>query len=102
MAIKYNKPRVLANGMLAYPKRGWEPPPLIEGYKRKSDNPRSSDAWILIPIWSTCIFRKQVQVRKEGCHCITMYHVCINENVGKEPVVNLNLCSLCKFCKTNA
>lgn len=102
MAIRYNKPHVLDDGTLAYPKRGWEPPPLIEGYRRKSDNPRNSDAWILVPIWSTCVYRKQVQVRKAGCRCITMYHACTNENIGIDTIVNLSLCSTCKFCTPNA
>jgi hypothetical protein len=102
MATRYTKPHVLDDGTLVYPKRGWEPPPLIEGYCRKSNNPKNSDAWILIPIWTTCIFRKQIQVRKEGCRCVTIYHVCTNENIGCETVVNLNLCSKCKFCSSNA
>jgi len=104
-AQKYTKPHVFDNGILAYPKRGWEPPPLIEGYKRKSDNPRNSDAWVLLPVWQDCPFRLRVQVRKDGCRCITFYHTCNNQNIialhGDRVVANLNLCSSCKFCPHN-
>jgi hypothetical protein len=99
---KYNKPHILDNGTLIYPKRGWEPPPLVEGYQRKSNNPKNSDAWVLIPIWTTCCFRSRVQIPKEGCRCVTFYHICTNKEIGKDVIVNLNLCSSCKFCKSNA
>ena len=98
----FTKPHVLDDGTLIYPKRGWEPPPLIEGYRRKSDNPKNSDAWILIPVWKDCKFRKQMQRNKENCRCITFYHVCTNKAVGDNVLVNLNLCSCCKFCSYNA
>ena len=97
MATTFNKPHVLDNGTLIYPKRGWEPPPPIEGYQRKSDNPKNSDAWIFVPAWANCPFRKAQEVRKEGCRCMTYFHTCTNEKVGNNPVVTIKSCSLCEF-----
>lgn len=96
MANTYNKPHVLDSGILIYPKRGWEPPPPIEGYRRKSNDPRNSDAWIFIPEWAECPFRDKREVRKEGCRCMTYFHVCTNTLVGLDTPVNMNLCNSCK------
>lgn len=100
--MKYQRPHILDSGILIYPKRGWEPPPLVEGYRRKSDDPKNSDAWILLPVWKDCPFRKQIQIKKEGCRCITFYHICVHDNIGYGTKANLNLCSSCNLYLENA
>jgi hypothetical protein len=100
----FNKPHILDNGTLIYSKRGWEPPPLVDGYRRKSDNPKSSDAWIMFPEWQVCTFRQRIQKQRENCKCVTFSHVCSNLHViekygGQPPTVNLNICTNCEFCE---
>lgn len=55
-----------ADGSLTYPQRGWEPPPNIEGYRRKTANLKSADAWCFIPILPPCQHRTSVT---ETGHC---------------------------------
>jgi hypothetical protein len=53
------RPRLLNDGTIAYPKRGWEPPAIPAGYERKSNDLRSADAWIFIPIIKPCKHRQR-------------------------------------------
>lgn len=53
----HGRPRLLDDGVIAYPKRGWEPPAVPAGYRRKSDDLRSPDAWTFIPILPPCKHR---------------------------------------------
>ena len=94
MAKKYLTPRKLPDGSIMYPKRGWEPPPPIEGYRRKSMNPRSSDAWVFIPEWLDCPFRVEKTQRRESCRCLTLVNICIHPKMrGK--IVSTNICDAC-------
>jgi hypothetical protein len=102
MANTYTQPHRLDDGTLIYPRRGWEPPPPIEGYRRKSNNPRSADAWIFVPCWSDCKFRRSEQVKKEGCRCVTFFHTCTNDLVGVGRVVTTSICAHCKVSVLNA
>jgi hypothetical protein len=70
----HGRPRLLADGVIAYPKRGWEPPPVPDGYKRKGTNLRAADAWIFIPVMEPCIYRKQ-EITYTACGAAkTTYH----------------------------
>ncbi len=90
------RPRKLADGSIMYPKRGWEPPPPIPGYTRKSHNPKSADAWVFIPDWNACKYRKELIVNREGCQCETMVYECQHKSkVGLR--VNTPICDGCKL-----
>lgn len=90
------RPRKLTDGSIMYPKRGWEPPPPIPGYIRKSHNPQSADAWVFIPVWNECKYRKEFIVKREGCQCETMVYECQHKSqIGKR--VNTPVCESCKL-----
>jgi len=73
----YDIPRMLPGGIAIYPKKGPFPPPDMEGYQRKSNNPRSVDAWIFIPLWQYCPYRqRKVVPRDEGCKCTRIVMIC--------------------------
>lgn len=55
----HKRPRLLANGIIAYPMKGWEPPAVPNGYRRKSTDLRSADAWVFIPTIEPCKHRKR-------------------------------------------
>jgi len=57
--LTHARPRIFKDGVIAYPKRGWEPPLAPAGYKRKSDNLKSPDAWVFLPILDACGHRTQ-------------------------------------------
>lgn len=90
---KYSKPRVLSNGTLIYPKRG-TPPPLPEGFRRKSDNLVSPDAWVMIPLWRDCPFRIRQTSQREDCKCITYVYFCGHPKNEKTPLT-VGLCEKC-------
>lgn len=94
MAKRYLTPRKLANGVVVYPKRGWEPPPPIEGYRRKSTNPRSNDAWVFIPEWMDCPFRVEEIRRRENCRCLTLVNTCTHPKMQGR-VVGTAICEAC-------
>jgi hypothetical protein len=75
MQRSFDRPRIFADGTIAYPKRGWEPPPPIDGYHRKSTNTRSSDAWVFIPDWPPCKCRSIEYVEKP-CGAINVIAHC--------------------------
>jgi len=74
--MKYIRPRRMPDGSLVYPKRGWEPPPSIMGYHRKSNDPKTVDAWVFIPDFDFCEYRIEEEIKREGCGCITYTYVC--------------------------
>jgi len=57
--MTHARPRIFADGTLVYPKRGWEPPPVPAGYRRKVSNLRSPDAWIFLPVLEACEHREK-------------------------------------------
>lgn len=75
------RPHKASDGTISYPKRGWEPPPIPDGYQRKSTNLKSSDAWIFIPILPPCQHRTVVvetghcgaQAYKYSCRDVRLY-----------------------------
>lgn len=47
----------LINGLLTFPKEGWECPADVEGFQRESNNPNSDKAWIFKSLWPRCPWR---------------------------------------------
>jgi hypothetical protein len=99
--MKYVRPRKMPDGSLAYPKRGWEPPPSIPGYKRKSSNPHSADAWIFLPVWQPCVYRDEIEVSRRACGCISYSYICIHpDDVCNGCTVSADICNECKLNAT--
>ncbi len=96
--MKPLRPRKLDNGTIVYPKRGLHPPPPIPGYYRKSDNPRSFDAWIFLPDWKACPFRAEELIQRKDascCNCLVYSFYCTHpEEQGL--VINTTICESCK------
>ena len=78
------RPREMSDGSLVYIKRGWEPPSVPDGYRRKSENLHSSEAWVMLPILPECSRRwKKTTYSKCGAARIT--YLCNGKDVtGKE------------------
>lgn len=92
--MKYTRPREMPDGTLVYPHRGFEPPPLIPGYRRKSNNPRSGDAWVMIPEWQDCKYRCRIELQKTTCRCLTFAFTCNHPDyVG--PHLSAEICKSC-------
>lgn len=91
MGIKYSAPRLMSDGTLIYPKRGTSPP-IPEGYQRKSE--KSSDAWIMIPIWKNCSFRIRKQIQRKDCRCVTFIYSCGHPKCDHQYLTTL----MCKSC----
>ncbi len=74
-AVKHGRPRFFSDGTIAYPKRGWEPPVVPAGYRRKASNLKSSDAWVFIPVLEPCPHRSQT-VGYTICGAATLSYQC--------------------------
>ena len=74
-AVMQGRPRELPSGELVYPKRGWEPPPVPDGYRRKTSNLQSSDAWTMVPVLSDCKHRTK-QVKYGSCGAAYFQYYC--------------------------
>lgn len=88
----FARARFLPDGSLVYPKKGFEPPPPIEGYERDKGN-----KWRFIPLWPDCKTRaRMLQLKKCGAYSVTM--VCTNQEC---PLLQQGLgiqdCNNCRF-----
>lgn len=72
----HGRPRFMADGTIVYPKRGWEPPPIPAGYRRKSDNLRSADAWIMLPVLPDCQ-QRQIITKETPCGAVKITYRCV-------------------------
>lgn len=69
-AQAFGRARKLPDGSILYQKKGWEPPPVPDGYKRDPSN-----AWRFVPVYPPCDFRIQAQKMKP-CGAIHLITVC--------------------------
>lgn len=89
----HSRPRLLPDGVIAFPKRGWEPPAVPDGYQRKSEDLRSPDAWIFLPVLAACKHRVRsieyspcgnarvnFTCQLSGCRVITYCNTCENRD----------------------
>jgi hypothetical protein len=74
----YDYPRFLSDGTAIYPmRRRGDPPPDMEGYARRGNDPMTIDAWIFKPLWVECSNRQQSLVQREsGCKCVRILMTC--------------------------
>jgi len=97
MRTGYSIPRLLSDGTLIYPKRGM-PPPVPEGYRRKSEILTSPDAWIMLPLWIDCLFRIRETIKREDCRCFSYAYFCGHPEQSRLELT-VSLCENCQICK---
>lgn len=95
MATNFGRARHQPDGSIQYVKRGPEPPPDLDGYKR---DPRNF--WRFVPQWQACQHRLQNQFLK-SCGAIGLLTICRHPDGPKENrrEVNFNICSTCPLSK---
>lgn len=71
----HGRPRILADGTMVYPSRGWQLPPVPSGDRRKSEDLRSADTWIFIPTIPRCGYREH-QVESSPCGACKITYFC--------------------------
>lgn len=95
--MKFGRARVQADGSLAYPKKGWEPPPPVGGYDRDPGN-----KWRFIPKWLKCMYRvRLMNVKQCGAVDILMMCQCIKAPTNRQQV-HLRHCESCPWRAENA
>jgi len=90
--MSFGRPRVQPDGGLIIAKKGWEPPPPIEGYDRDPNNP-----WRFTPAWAPCDMRQRIIVIKScGATGIKMVCKCPQAPTFQADV-KLSICKKCPF-----
>lgn len=93
-ARSFGRMRRLPDGTLQFQKKGWEPPPEPEGFKR---DPK--DAWHFLPVWPECDQRRQTTVIKQ-CGAIKLLTICNHpESRYTRQEVSLGTCQGCPLHK---
>jgi hypothetical protein len=78
------------DGSVEYVRKGHEPPPDMDGYRRDPGN-----AWKFLPIWPKCKTRIQTPLMKQ-CGAISVLTVCTNGACEhKQKQVTFAICSGC-------
>lgn len=82
----------MPDGSLVYQKKGWEPPPEIEGYERDPGN-----AWVFRPLYPECETRSRVpQLKRCGSYNVIM--LCTNQECPlSQQKVSVRDCQACPF-----
>jgi hypothetical protein len=89
----HGRPRIMTDGVIAYPKRGWEPPPVPEGYRRKCADLKNSDAWIFIPVLPNCPQRTH-EVEYGHCGACKITYFCQRDKGAR--IYDLSTCNKCQ------
>ncbi len=69
-------PTITPDGTLIYVKEGWEPPLCPPGYRRRSNDMESPDAWVLEPEEPLCRYIKIVIGESGSCGCRRVTPMC--------------------------
>ncbi len=70
-------PNITPLGTLIYPRIGWEPPPCLPGYTRKSEDLENPDAWVLEPIEPLCKHLNLVLGERGRCGYQSVKPTCV-------------------------
>lgn len=84
------KARLLDDGTLVVEKVGWEPPAVPKGYRRKSNDLRSEDAWVFLSEYPACP-KRQLLLDQAPCGKLDVKAIC-RDGVR---LVNLETCRKC-------
>lgn len=106
-APEYRQPKLLTDGTLVYERPADDGyfhalPDVPTGYKRKSTDKASDDAWVFVPLWPKCLDRKYANKMKP-CGCIEMVQVCNSQSCeynGKP--VTTTICEACPLRRVHA
>jgi len=86
----FPRPRFNADGSIQYPRRGIEPPPNINGYKRDP-----GDAWRFIKLWPECP-RRAEHFNQKPCGAVQITPVCEHKEATTfRKVVSVQACEAC-------
>lgn len=86
-------PVIQEDGTVVYTMVGWEPPAVPPGYKRKSTDLTSPDAWVLIRTEPLCKFCKLKTFKRASCNCVRIVPTCTYH--GKSENIKLDQCKSC-------
>lgn len=88
----FGRARMLPDGSIEYARKGHEPPPDLDGYRRDPGNP-----WKFLPLWPVC--RKRIQTQSlKPCGAIAVLTVCSNQECPlKQQQVTFEQCTACQF-----
>lgn len=85
----FDQPSISEDGTIRYPKTGWEPPKIPEGYKRGEDD------WTFVPLFQICPDRVLVN-QVAPCGCIKINAMCNNDKSEHfQKVVDADKCGAC-------
>lgn len=88
----FGRARMLPDGSIEYARKGHEPPPELDGFKREPGNP-----WKFLPVWPKCKKRIQTQSMKP-CGALSILTVCANgECPLKQQAVSFEQCNGCQY-----
>lgn len=75
-------PAVLPDGTIVFrrPPGSTAPPPVPAGYRRRSSDITSDDAWILVPDFDPCRYFRLIETRAEDCDCIRLQPRCVRDS----------------------
>lgn len=87
-------PTITPNGTLIYVKEGWQPPPCPPGYRRRSNDLKHKDAWILEPMKPPCKHIDLVIGEVAACGCHRVIPTCVYQ--GRLMKLTSDTCQTCK------
>jgi len=90
-------PTITPDGTLIYVQRGWQPPPCPPGYRRRSNNLKTPDAWVLEPLKPLCDHLRLVIGEQGACLCRRVVPTCVYQ--GRSLKVTSQTCQTCQTCK---
>jgi hypothetical protein len=95
-AREFGEPTIGPDGTLTYPRNGgWEPPRTPTGYRPKSTDWRSDDAWVFIPTWPPCVDREMANT-VAPCGCIQINAMCASKESKRAGLsVTVEQCHQC-------
>ena len=90
----FGRGRILADGSIQYRKKGWEPPPVPNGYVRDPKDP-----WHFLPEWPACDQRLRTTLMKK-CGALHLLIICNNpEAPTHRQELTVDVCKGCPFKK---
>lgn len=91
----YPEPRIMEDRSLVYQRVDKKPPSVPAGYRRKSEDLSSDDAWVFIPDWPVCEDREMASTLQK-CGCIKMDAMCASRACNRYGLpVTPDICAQC-------
>jgi len=91
----FGEPKIMPDGSIVYRKTGLEAPICPNGYRRKSDDLFSDDAWVFLPLWKPCLHREMANIVRP-CGCVQVRTFCLSDIAGRYgKTVTTEICAGC-------